>query len=152
MSKRAIKAWPYLAALLVLAMIALFSEEYMPYDLFSKDKRVEEEAPIEMDSAEVVVTLPLDETDLDTSGYKANALEPIGTTDQKAWRLVVASVPSKERAESIVASIGNGATVKYVEYLDTYRVVYNSYSSLSEAQNGFDDISHKHPKAWLVYF
>lgn len=71
----------------------------------------------------------------------------------KQWRVVVSSMPSQALAERFMSRNNlDQARVVYVERLDTYRVVYESFSELSDAQVEFKMIRSEFPDAWLVYF
>ena len=147
------KAWPYVIVLVLLGAVAVLTEDYLPFDLFGNNEEVEDSVATEIDSVQVEEVVPMDTTVLDTIVEEVIP-EVIEVEEEavKEWCLVIASVPSRDHAERIATKAGENAKVKYVEYLDTYRVVYNRYSSLAEAQNGFDEVSHQYPKAWLVYF
>ncbi|AEV32919.1 sporulation related protein [Owenweeksia hongkongensis DSM 17368] len=151
MSKGLKKAWPYIVVLLLLAAVAVFTGDELPFDIFGNEKESKDSIELPVDSAVVDEVIPADTVMVDTVSME---VEPklVDESTVKEWRLVVASLPNKEHAERIATSLGGEANTIYVEYLDTYRVVYNSYSSLPEAQNGFDEISQQYPKAWLVYF
>lgn len=153
MSKGVKKAWPYIVILVVLAAIAILSEDYLPFDLFGNNKVVEDTTTVEVDSLEIEEDIaPLDTAVIADTLYGEYVPEVVDEPVAKEWCLVVASTPSKDLADKIAAKTGIRASVKYVEYLDTYRVVYNSYANLREAQVAFDEISIQYPKAWLVYF
>lgn len=71
----------------------------------------------------------------------------------RQWRVVVSSMPSQELADRFISRYNlSNARVVYVERLDTYRVVYESFSELSDAQVEFKLIRSDFPDAWLVYF
>lgn len=145
------KAWPYVIVLVLLGAVAVLTEDYLPFDLFGNNEDVEDSVATEVDSLQVEEVIPVDTVVFDTIVEEVMS-EVIEEEVVKEWCLVIASVPSRDHADRIAAKAGGNAKVKYVEYLDTYRVVYDRYSSLAEAQNGFDEVSHQYPKAWLVYF
>lgn len=152
MSKGLKKAWPYIIVLLLLAAVAVFTGDELPFDTFGNEKESKDSVELPMDSVVVVEEIvSFDDVKGDTISME---LEPklVDESSIKEWRLVVASLPNKEDAERIASSLGSEANTIYVKYLDTYRVVYRSYKSLPEAQNGFDEINQQYPKAWLVYF
>lgn len=153
MSKGVKKAWPYIIILVVLASVAILSEDYLPFDLFGNNKLVEDTTTVEVDSLEIEEDIaPVDTAVIADTLFEEYVPEVLDQPVRKEWCLVVASTPNKDLADKIAAKTGVNANVKYVEYLDTYRVVYNSYANLREAQVAFDEISIQYPKAWLVYF
>lgn len=153
MSKGVKKAWPYIIILVVLAAVAILSEDYLPFDLFGNNKLVKDTTTVEVDSLEIEEDIaPVDTAVIADTLFEEYVPEVLDQPVRKEWCLVVASTPNKDLADTIAAKTGVNANVKYVEYLDTYRVVYNSYANLREAQVAFDEISIQYPKAWLVYF
>lgn len=147
------KAWPYIIILVVLAAVAILSEDYLPFDLFGNNKLVKDTTTVEVDSLEIEEDIaPVDTAVIADTLFEEYVPEVLDQPVRKEWCLVVASTPNKDLADTIAAKTGVNANVKYVEYLDTYRVVYNSYANLREAQVAFDEISIQYPKAWLVYF
>lgn len=81
------------------------------------------------------------------------ANEEVATSGSKQWRLVLSSMPSRERAERFREKISEpGSEIIYVDRLNTYRVVYRSFDDLREAQREYEQLSAQHPDAWLVYF
>jgi|SRR5690606_36983673 len=152
MSNGAKKAWPYIIVLIVLAAVAIFTEDYMPFDLFGNNEKVEDTVTAKVDTITIEPVITMDTTTVADTAIQEEVPVVEESSAEKQWRLVVASVPSKEEAENIAVSVGGNTSVKYVEYLDTYRVVYDSYPNLRDAQSGFDEISLQYPKAWLVYF
>lgn len=76
-----------------------------------------------------------------------------GSGNAKQWRVVVSSMPSQALADKFIARHGlSQARVLYVAKPDTYRVVYESFPALSDAQVEFGIIKSDFPEAWLVYF
>ncbi|WP_417592361.1 SPOR domain-containing protein [Owenweeksia hongkongensis] len=151
MSKGLKKAFPYIIVLLLLAAVAVFTEDYLPFDMFGNNEEQQDSVELPVDSVIVEEVVPVDTVAIDT-GLVVDEPEMIEESTIKEWRLVIASLPNREHADRIASSLGGEAAVKYVEYLDTYRVVYGSFESLPEAQNGFDEISQQYPEGWLVYF
>ncbi|WP_417601198.1 SPOR domain-containing protein [Owenweeksia hongkongensis] len=151
MSKGLKKAFPYIIVLLLLAAVAVFTEDYLPFDMFENNREEQDSVELPVDSVVVEEVDPVDTVVIDT-GLAVDDPVLVEESSIKEWRLVIASLPNREHADRIATSLGGDATVKYVGYLDTYRVVYGSFESLPEAQNGFDEISQQYPEAWLVYF
>lgn len=112
--------------------IALDTTSYAPDTVASDSEQEEENARAQQ--AE-------DNTDSDPAGQA------------KQWRLVLASLDSRERAERYIDRKGiSGAQVMYVDRLNTYRVVYRSFANLREAQQEYEQLLARYPDAWLVHF
>lgn len=93
----------------------------------------------------------LDSPDEDLN-YSQNQ-EDIQMSTAKKWRLVVSSMPSEERAESFIERNDlSGAEIVYIERLDTYRVIFASFTDLREAQAEYENLQNNFPNSWLVYF
>ncbi|MDZ7848787.1 MAG: hypothetical protein U5L96_19795 [Owenweeksia sp.] len=60
---------------------------------------------------------------------------------EKQWRLVISSMPSRQLAEKFKDQAGEPeAEIRYIDRLDTYRVVYASFTSLEDARVGVSGI------------
>lgn len=131
---------------------------------WSKDKPHEAEVTTdttESESDSLVVEEPLDTTadmaEADSVDYSQNSGSRWSQSGQESsvrqWRVVVSSMPSQELADRFISRHNlTNARVVYVERLDTYRVVYESFTELSDAQVEFKLIRSDFPDAWLVYF
>jgi hypothetical protein len=131
---------------------------------WSKDKAHEAEvtydtAQTEADTISVEepedTTVNISEEDAEdySGGSDAQWAETAAESGVKQWRVVVSSMPSEELAARFISRHNlDQARVVYVQRLDTYRVVYESFTELSDAQVEFKLIRSDFPDAWLVYF
>lgn len=154
MSNALKKLWPYLLALAVLFGIAVLTEEHLPFSIFSEnedtvDNAEQDSAVVEVDSLSLVPPIAEDTVIAEPVVEIEHHVE----STEKQWCLVISSMPTKEKADEFAAKVpGGNASVRFVEYLDTYRVVYGSYTDLRDAQAAYEGVSAEYPNAWLVLF
>ncbi len=153
--------------MMILVMTGLFMSGCEDGIRFPWNKNKSHEAEITTDTAEAGSdSLAVVEERADTSSNMTGADE-VDFADRSSgrrlpntlesgdrqWRVVVSSMPSHELAEGFIARHNlKNAQVVYVEKLDTYRVVYDSFRELGDAQVEFQLINSDFPEAWLVYF
>lgn len=123
-----------------------------------KDMRIEQ-LEKELDSAKTNYTTAMATTTsaaTSASGGQApsnEAAQAILSTPQ--YRIVVASLPTQAMAQRwIDRSTLNksGMIIAYVQDLNTYRVIYNSYDSFPAARKELLNIKSQIPDAWVVKF
>lgn len=72
-----------------------------------------------------------------------------------AYRLVVASLPSKEAAKNWIergSLKSEEMKIAYIEKLDTYRVVYKSFETIAAAKKELQDVKMAIEDAWIAKF
>ena len=155
------KLWMYIVPLGLLAAVATCDTDFNLKNPFA-DRPVNDSTSVTDEADSVVVdvsqdTVALtsdDEVDLGNKPELVSQPETYSNTNtEKQWRLVIGSVTEKEKAERLAAKWGFPNTeIIFVDYLSTYRVVYESFAELSEAQRAFSQIENEHPNAWVVFF
>ena len=86
------------------------------------------------------------------SGPKADPATILATPQ---YRIIVGSMPSRERATRWIARSGlddSEMVVVYVDDIDTYRIVYKSYNSYAAARKELLQIRGRVPDAWIIKF
>ncbi len=159
------KIWLYLIPLALLAVVATCDTDFNlknPFDDADSAVDSTSESPTDMDSITGNQT-PITDT-LSQQAATESPSEPVasnsptpgvhhGSNGQEMWRLVIGSVPQKEKAEALAAKTGNSnVEIFYVDELSTYRLVYGSYANIQDAQQAFSEIQEKFPEAWMVFF
>lgn len=72
-----------------------------------------------------------------------------------AYRIIVASIPTQAGAQRFVENTNLDASemvIAYIEDLDTYRIVYKSFRTLSAAKKAKQEIQSQVPDAWIIKF
>lgn len=147
------KLWPYLLALAVLFGVAILTEDHLPFKLFPDNEEV-----VDVDTTSVTVdSVQVEQVMIEDTIQKEEVAEEVlevgAIEGQKQWCLVVSSMPTQDLAEKYAEKVTDAdAVVRFVEYLNTYRVVYGSYNDLRDAQSAYERVSAEYPNAWLVYF
>ena len=147
------KIWPYLLGLLVLFGVAIVTEDYLPFNLFGDHEdegmtTVLDSSDTYSDSVDAEPEAMIDTSEQDTVVVVEQEVERV-----RQWHLVVGSVPDKERAEAFASRFrDNHPEIRYIERLDTYRIIYGSYMDLREAQLAYESIKNDYPDAWVVLF
>lgn len=86
--------------------------------------------------------------------YNGSAITQ-SSISEPAYRIVVVSMPSEARAQDWInrSSLDkNNMLVVYVENLNTFRVVYNSYPSFAAAKKDLPMVRTEIPDAWIIKF
>ena len=159
------KIWRYLIPLGILAVVATCDTDFEMINPFSKSDEsdtvpiVEEVDSVkaEMNSSQnSIKESELPATDIEPGPDDNSASNPgmtAGGNSEKKWRLVIGSVPDKQKAEALVAKSGNSnVQIMYVDELSTYRLVYGSYENIRDAQQALSEIRGSFPDAWMVFF
>lgn len=155
------KIWLYLIPLILLGIVAMCDWDFSIKNPFGKDK-----ASLDSDSAGVIMgtgesgswnayadsLARLSGKDSVKSSSKKESKYNAERRDRK-WRLIIGSVKDENRAEREINKLQDpDASILYVDYLGTYRIVYRSYANLYEAQQEYQGLQDKFPEAWLVYY
>ncbi len=119
------------------------------------------------DSTDSSAVLSPDTLVADSAGFSTNEIakdsvseEPVILSShndvvptEKMWRVVIASISDEAKLQKIAASLGaSNSEIVFVPELNTYRLVYDSHTSLHQAQNTLEQVQGKFPDAWLIYF
>lgn len=154
------KIWMYLIPLFILGVVATCDSDFSIKNPFSKEPETGA-----LDSASVDSTtnqsLAVEDTlkkqpygtSPDSLMVEAPSQESDPLQKRRKWRLIVGSLADRDRAEKLADATNHPQTeIMYVEYLDSYRVVYASFEDLREAQIKFSEVQARYPEAWLVYY
>ena len=138
--------WPYLLALAILFAVAWWGDSLWPgSDIESQQIPETHDTMGKPEIMEVDTVQKERAFEMDTA--------PVTDVKQRLWHVVISSVKERESAEKYAATLAvDEVKVHYVEYLDTYRVVYGSFASIRGAQEAYREIEGRYPEAWLVYF
>ena len=71
------------------------------------------------------------------------------------WHVVIGSFPAEEAAFNYIQTMGLNAQqlqVRFVDELQTYRVLHSSFSNQENAAAARDAIKDEFPKAWIIQF
>lgn len=71
------------------------------------------------------------------------------------WRIIIGSFPNAKMAQNFAAARvidGGNYEVVYISDLNTYRVVYNSYPTLSAARKDITPVRQTISDAWIIKF
>lgn len=82
----------------------------------------------------------------------ANASEVLATP---AYRIIVASLPARQMADRWIERSNldkSEMVVAYVQNLNTYRVIYKSFSTYEAARKELQNIKSTIPDAWIIKF
>ncbi len=111
-----------------------------------------------LDSLEEKITVLRKDPEGSSSDYvvqnRENDSQSTSSSDGQ-WRIVIGSFPTAQRAQDFAAQRvidGGEYEVVFIEDLNTYRVVYNSYSSLATARNDLSRVKSVISSAWIIRF
>lgn len=107
-----------------------------------------------IDSLEQKITV-LRTTERGSDTYVAENSDGTPVSENSRWRIVIGSFPSAGMAQEFAAqqSIEGGEyEVVYIEDLNTYRVVYKSYNSLTLAKRDLERVKLVIANAWIIRF
>lgn len=107
-----------------------------------------------IDSLKQKITV-LKQSDRGESTFDVQNEDGTVTPGANLWRIVIGSFPNAESARAFAgrAVAGEGEyEVVFIEDLETYRVVYKSYSSLSLAREDLTEVREQVPDAWIIKF
>lgn len=161
MSEGLLKIWRYLIPLVLLAVVATCDTDFNMKNPFSESEIADTISGVEEAGDSLVTKLITKEDSIIPSKATLDDLNAVKNSDlvegannsQKMWRLVIGSVPQKEKAEILAAKSGNpNVKIMYVDELSTYRLVYGSYTNVKDAQYAFSEIQETFPEAWMVFF
>ncbi len=159
------KIWMYIIPLGLLAVIATCDTDFNIKNPFSEDdvndtisglKMKEDSLSNEQDGAVDSLAYigksgsePQEDSNASKPEYSSKAVNG----GKKMWRLIIGSVPEKEKAERLAVKSGYpDVKLMYIEDLQTYRLVYGSYDDIRDAQQAFSEIQGRFPEAWMVFF
>ncbi len=154
------KLWIYIIPLFILGVVATCEDDFSIQNPFAEDESISDSNEVSSDTLNVARQMDVETPDTSSGSGPVtadveleNSPEHTPNNRTKYWRLVVGSVKDRSRAERMVSRIDHpGMEVIYVEYLDTYRIVYETYADLREAQQGFEEMYPRFPDAWIVNF
>ncbi len=163
------KIWMYLIPLGLLAVVATCDTDFDMKNPFSSEDTADTATtgvagmdsiePLDIDSDSSIIIHSDTTARGSNTSFEGNnpssQRSPIGVSQssEKMWRLVIASVAQKEKAEELASESGyENIQILYVDRLDTYRLVHGSYPSLQDAQNALPATQSKYPETWMAFF
>lgn len=111
-----------------------------------------------IDSLEQKITVLRQDPDGGVNDYVVENADGDVTTPNEStalWRIVIGSFPDAKRANEFAAQRvveGGEYQVVFIQDLNTYRVVYNSYGSLNRAKADLERVKTVITNAWIIRF
>lgn len=77
----------------------------------------------------------------------------IMSSHSEGWRIVIASLKSKEGTERYLRKLNNPEiSAVWVDFLETNRICFGPFSDLGEAHNKYQEVLRTYPEAWMIKF
>lgn len=78
--------------------------------------------------------------------------EEVVTPEPQGFYVIIGSFPTQEAAKRFITDNGANFSVSYVDELDTYRVVFSSHESLSDARASLEKAKSVVETAWIAVY
>lgn len=89
-----------------------------------------------------------------SSGSEVSTLN-LDEIEEPAYRIVIASLPSREKAYKWIKAQGfsaNDQLVVFVPEVNSYRIVHSSHPSFAAARKELGSLKQRYPDSWIIKF